>query len=171
VRRCSLEGRRYAASVFLILFFVFVVVPLVELAVIVTVAGAIGIFPTIALLILVSAIGAFLVKREGIGVMRRTQAAIQRGEVPGREMLDAALLMGAGALCVVPGFVTDAFGLLLLVPPVRRFIASRLIRRWTNGTSFVGATQQEIVDVEWVGDVTPRGSSSPSPIELGPVDD
>lgn len=171
MRRCSLEGRRYAANVFLILFFVFVVVPLVELAVIVTVAGAIGIFPTIALLILVSAIGAFLVKREGIGVMRRTQAAIQRGEVPGREMLDAALLMGAGALCVVPGFVTDAFGLLLLVPPVRRYIGSRLIRRWTKGTSFVGATRQEIVDVEWVGDVTPRKSSTRAPIELGPVDD
>lgn len=156
---------------FLVLFVVFVVVPLVELAVIITVAGAIGVFPTIALLILVSALGAFLVKREGIGVMRRTQAAINRGEIPGREMLDGALLMGAGALCVVPGFVTDAFGLILLLPPVRAFVGSRLIRRWTGRGSFVGASRQQIVDVEWVGDVTPRTTPTPPPIELGPADD
>lgn len=155
----------------MILFVVFVVVPLVELAVIVEVAGAIGLLPTIALLILVSAVGAFLVKREGIGVMRRTQAAINRGEVPGREMLDGALLMGAGALCVVPGFVTDTFGLLLLIPPVRHFVGSRLIHRWTKGASFIGATRQEVVDVEWVGDVTPRPSTKRAAIELGPVDD
>lgn len=156
---------------FVALFIVFVVVPLVELAVIVTVADAIGILPTIALLILVSAVGAYLVKREGIGVMRRTQAAVARGEIPGREMLDGALLMGAGALCIVPGFVTDAFGLLLLIPPVRRFVGSRLVRRWTRGASFAGRSRQEIVDVEWVGDVTPRTTTVRAPIELGPVDD
>ena len=77
---------------FLFLFCVFVVFPLIELGVVIAVAGWIGIVPTIAALIAMSAIGVWLVKREGLGVVRRTREAMNRGEVPGGEMLDAAML-------------------------------------------------------------------------------
>jgi len=96
--------------VFLFLFCVFVVFPLIELGVVIAVAGWIGIVPTIAALIAMSAIGVWLVKREGLGVVRRTREAMNRGEVPGGEMLDAAMLTIAGFLCFVPGFISGTIG-------------------------------------------------------------
>ena len=140
----------------------FVVVPLVELYVIVTVAQQIGAFPTLALLLTVSVFGAWLVKREGLGVMRRTQALVQAGELPAREMVDGALLLAAGSMLVVPGFVTDALGLLLVVPPVRALVRNRLIARWErrSGGPAGFSARGRVVDVEFIGDVTPRGPSS-----------
>jgi len=158
-----------------LLLLLFVVVPLVELYALVAVAGAIGLLPALAVLLACSVLGVWLVKREGLGVLRRMQATVNRGEVPATELVDGGLLVVAGALCLVPGFVTDAVGLLLLVPPVRHVVRARLIRRWSRGGTFpgsgrgrfVGAT---VVDVEYVGDVTPTRSpdNSGPPIELGP---
>ena len=149
-----------------LLLLLFVVVPLVELYVLVSVAGVIGTLPAIAALLAVSVLGVWLVKREGIGVLRRMQATAGRGEIPTNEVVDGGLLVVAGALCIVPGFVTGALGLLLIVPPVRRVFGNHLIRRWSLGRGpFFGTA---VVDVEYVGDVTPpRGPSGP-PIELGP---
>jgi len=160
-----------------LLFVLFVVVPIVELYVLVLVAGAIGWLPALALLLVVSFLGLWLVKREGIGVLRRTQGTLARGEVPANEMVDGGLLVVAGLLCVVPGYVTAAMGLLLLLPPVRAFVRNRLIHRWTRGAGLAGGRmpfmRAQVVDVEYIGDVTPdRGSSSGEgsgpPIELGP---
>src|SRR6478736_3289570 len=99
-----------------LLFVLFVVAPIVELYVLVLVAGAIGWLPALASLLVVSFLGVWLVKREGLAVLRRMQESLNRGEVPTTEMVDGGLLVVAGAMCVVPGFVTDALGLLLLVP-------------------------------------------------------
>jgi UPF0716 protein FxsA len=155
-----------------LLFLLFVVVPLVELYVLVAVAGAIGVFPALAILLGVSFLGVWLVKREGIGVLRRMQETLARGEMPAVEMIDGGLLVLAGAMCLVPGFVTDAFGLLLILPPVRAFVRNRLIHRWTNGRGLAGTggsfMRARVVDVEYVGDVTPRHDPSDPPIELGP---
>lgn len=155
-----------------LLFLLFVVVPLVELFVLVQVAGAIGWMPALALLLAVSFLGVWLVKREGIGVLRRTQDTLARGEMPANEMIDGGLLVVAGVLCVVPGFVTAAMGLLLILPPVRAFVRNRLIQRWTKGAGLAGGRlpfmRARVVDVEYVGDVTPDRGPSSSPIELGP---
>ena len=152
----------------LTLFLVFVVFPLIELGVVIFVADAIGIFPTIALLIAMSAFGAWLVKREGIGVMRRTRLAANRGELPG-----GAVLAIAGVLCIVPGFISGTIGLLLLIGPLRRPVGRRLLRRWTRVVSVVGFARgrRDVVEVEWVGDVTPAHSPPNAAIELGPVND
>ena len=157
----------------LTLFVVFVVFPLIELGVVIFVADAIGIFPTIVLLIAMSAFGAWLVKREGIGVMRRTRLAANRGELPGDQMLDGAMLAIAGVLCIVPGFISGTIGLLLLIGPVRRPVGRRLVRRWTRMASLVGFTgrRRGAVEVEWVGDITPTHSPPNPAIELGPVND
>ena len=116
-----------------VLLLVFLVVPFVELYVIIQVAHVIGALDTIALLIIVSAVGAWLVKREGLGVWRRTQRQIGRGGVPGNELLDGVLVLLAGALLLTPGFVSDALGILLLLPPVRfalrGYARRRLVRR------------------------------------------
>lgn len=161
-----------------LLFLLFVVVPLVELYVLVLVAGAIGWLPALALMLAVSFLGVWLVKREGLGVLRRTQDTLARGEMPANEVIDGGLLVVAGVLCVLPGFVTAAMGLLLILPPVRAFVRNRLIHRWTRGAGLAGGRmpfmRARVVDVEYIGDVTPdRGPSGPSagsgpPIELGP---
>lgn len=97
----------------------FLVVPFVELFVLIQVGQAIGTLPTIAVLVVVSIVGAWLVKKEGLGVVRRAQEQVRRGQVPGRELVDGVLILLAGALMLTPGFFTDVFGLALLVPPVR----------------------------------------------------
>lgn len=156
-----------------LLFLLFVVVPIVELYVLVSVAGVIGLLPALAALLAVSFLGVWLVKREGLGVLRRMQGSLNRGEVPAAEMVDGGLLAVAGAMCLVPGFVTDAFGLLLIVPPVRSFVRNRLVHRWTKGAGIPGSRapfmRARVVDVEYIGDVTPpRRGPTPPTTELGP---
>jgi UPF0716 protein FxsA len=112
-----------------LLALVFIVLPIVELAVIIQVGQAIGVFNTIAALLVVSFVGAWLVKREGMSVWRRFQQQVQMGVVPGREIGDGVLIMVAGALLISPGFVTDIFGILLLLPPVRAAVRSAALYR------------------------------------------
>lgn len=107
----------------------FVVVPLVELAVILQVGEALGVLDTVALLFLVSVVGAWLVKREGLSVWRRFNEQLNQGSVPGAELVDGVLILVAGAFLLTPGFVTDTVGLLLLVPPVRAGFRAALRRR------------------------------------------
>jgi len=114
-----------------VLFLVFLVMPIVELAVIIQVGQSIGVLNTIGLLLLVSIVGSWLVKREGAGVWRRFRSQMESGHVPGKEVADGVLIMLAGALLISPGFVTDCLGVLLLLPPVRAAIRARALRRLT----------------------------------------
>ena len=106
----------------------FLVVPFVELFVIIQVGQALGVIPTIALLIGVSLLGAAMVKREGMATLRRARQAVDAGRVPGRELVDGVLILFAGALLLTPGFFSDFFGILLLVPPVRAAFRAAAIR-------------------------------------------
>lgn len=117
---------------FAALALLFLVVPFVELFVLIQVGQAIGTLPTIGLLVVVSVVGAWLVKKEGLGVVRRAQEQARRGQVPAKELVDGVLILLAGALMLTPGFFTDIFGLALMVPPVRaavRAAASRQLSR------------------------------------------
>ena len=116
-------------AVVALLALLFIILPIVELAVIIQVGQAIGVFNTIAALLVVSFVGAWLVKREGMSVWRRFQQQVQMGVVPGREIGDGVLIMVAGALLISPGFVTDIFGILLLLPPVRAAVRSAALYR------------------------------------------
>lgn len=110
-----------------VLFLLFIVVPLLELLVIIQVGQWIGGVPTVLLLLGVSLVGAYLVKREGLRAWRRFRQALAEGRVPTREVFDGALLLLGGALLLTPGFLTDAFGLLMLLP-MGRSAARRLLR-------------------------------------------
>lgn len=116
----------------LALIVAFVLVPLAELAVIVQVGSAIGMVDTLGLLLLVSLIGGLLVKHQGVGVLRRIGVQLDLGRVPGRELVDGALILLAGALLLTPGFITDALGLVLLLPPVRAGARAVLRRRFAR---------------------------------------
>ncbi len=151
------------------LFVLFVVLPLVELYVIVTMAGLIGAFPALVLLLTVSLLGVLLVKHQGTGVWGRTRRTLERGEMPAAEMVDGGLLVAAGAMLIVPGFVTDIIGLLLLVPPVRSLFRNRLLLRWSAGSTLGRSPGSGFIDVEYLGDVTPPPPrTGMAPPELGP---
>lgn len=112
-----------------VLLVLFLVVPLAELYVIIQVGQAFGALNTIGLLILVSAAGAWLVKREGIGIWRRFQRQVEAGTVPGREIADGVMVLFAGALLLTPGFLTDVLALALLLPPVRAGVRTAALAR------------------------------------------
>lgn len=113
----------------LLLIFAFIVVPLIELAIIVQVGDLIGAVPTILLLLLVSLAGAWLVRREGTRAWSRFTETLRNGRVPTDEVLEGAMVLLGGALLLTPGFATDAVGLLLMILPVRALVASVLKRR------------------------------------------
>ena len=110
---------------------VFLVVPIIELVVIIQVGQVIGAWYTVALLVAISVVGAWLVKREGLGVIRRFRRQLEAGSIPGREIVDGVLILFAGALLLTPGFLTDLFGIMLLVPPVRAVIRTAVLRRFS----------------------------------------
>jgi UPF0716 protein FxsA len=112
----------------LLLVVLFVVAPLVELAVIVQVSGALGVLNTLGLLIAVSILGAWLAKREGLSVLRRIQSALDQGRLPSREVVDGGLILLAGSLMIAPGFISDCLALLLLIPPTRALARGPLLR-------------------------------------------
>ncbi|AKT51888.1 FxsA family protein [Arsenicicoccus sp. oral taxon 190] len=105
-----------------------VVVPVVEVAVIIAVGKVIGGWPTVAALLLLSALGAYLLKREGRAAWRALQEAIASGRMPAGELSDGALVLVGGTLLLAPGFVTDALGLLCLLPVTRRPARTLLTR-------------------------------------------
>jgi UPF0716 protein FxsA len=110
---------------FLILFIVWVVA---EIFVIVKVAEAIGVLLTIVLLIAAWPLGGWAMRSEGRMVWRRFNAAVAEGRPPGREVVDGVLVVLGGALLMVPGFISDGFGLLLLFPPTRSLLRAGLLR-------------------------------------------
>src|SRR4051794_41129275 len=112
-----------------VLFLLFVVVPVVEVFVFVQVASWIGALPALALVLVLSFAGLWLVKREGLSVARRVQTQMQQGELPTTDLVNGLLILVAGVLMVVPGFVTAFVGLLLLLPPTRAVARALVMRR------------------------------------------
>ena len=117
----------------LLLVVAFIVVPLVELYVIIQVGEAIGVWWTIALLLADSLLGGWLMRSQGRAAWRRFQRTVAEGRVPGREVADGGLIIFGGALLLTPGFVTDIFGALFLLPPTRAVIRRLILRRVTLG--------------------------------------
>ncbi len=133
-----------------VLFLLFIVLPIAELYVIIQVGGAIGIGWTLLLLLADSILGTTLLRSQGRTVWRRFNAALSEGRMPHREVIDGALVILGGAFLITPGFITDIFGVLLLLPPTRalgrRLIMSRIGRQVTVRVS--GGGRPPDFDVE-----------------------
>jgi UPF0716 protein FxsA len=109
-----------------LLFVAFLVVPIVEIYVLIQVGQVIGAGWTVLLLVADSVFGSWLLKREGGRAWRALRMALQEGRMPARELADAALIVFGGALMISPGFVTDIFGLVAILP-ITRPIARRIL--------------------------------------------
>jgi UPF0716 protein FxsA len=149
----------------LVLFFIFIVVPIVELYVIVQVADVIGVLETIALLIVVAILGSWLLKRQGMAAWSRFRLAMAEGRVPTEEITDGMMIMFGGALLLTPGFVSDALGFVLLFPPTRAVVKAasrRTIKRWVlrrTGTSGIYAARVIRVERDAKKSERPPGSA------------
>jgi UPF0716 protein FxsA len=133
----------------------FIGVPIAEIATFIEVGGLIGLWPTLAVIVLTAVIGTALLRRQGLKVLEQAQVALSQGRPPVSSVVDGVFLLIAAALLLTPGFLTDAVGFLLLIEPFRRLIAQHLWR-WA----------QNNMDVEFV---TPGGRTPPDP--SGPVID
>jgi len=109
----------------------FILVPIIEIAVFIQVGDVLGLGATIAVVFITAVIGVNLLKQQGLKAWSDIQLKMAQGQVPATEMASAAQLLFAGGLLLTPGFVTDAVGFSLMVPAVRLIVAHFLMRRWT----------------------------------------
>jgi UPF0716 protein FxsA len=112
-----------------LLVVLFILLPIAEIWFIIEVGQLIGPWWTIALLIGLSVAGAWLVKWQGIFTLARMRGELMRGRMPTNQLVDGALILVAGALMLTPGFITDIFGIMLLLPPVRAVLRAPLVKR------------------------------------------
>ncbi|MBO0663483.1 membrane protein FxsA [Jiella sp. MQZ9-1] len=114
---------------FALIPFFLLIIPAMEIAVFIVVGNLIGLWPTLALVVVTAMLGSLLLKRQGLSTLQRIQAEISTGHVPGRELVDGVMIMAAGLLLLTPGLVTDTIGFLLFVPGIRNVIRSSLSKR------------------------------------------
>ena len=105
---------------FRILFLLFIIVPIIEISVLMQVGQWLGVWPTVAIVIVTAWLGAKNVRQQGIATVQSLQTKMAQGHMPSDEIVAGLLLLVAGVTLITPGFVTDAFGLLLLVPAFRK---------------------------------------------------
>ena len=117
---------KHPVPIGMILLIALIGVPLIEIGVLIEVGGWLGVGPTLALIVLTAVIGTWMLRRQGFVVLRRAQEQLERGAVPVAEVFEGFCLVIAGALLLTPGFVTDAVGGLLLLPPIRATLYRRL---------------------------------------------
>ncbi|MGF1701738.1 membrane protein FxsA [Photobacterium makurazakiensis] len=114
---------------FPILLFLFIVVPIVEIALFVQVGGFLGMWPTIGLVLLTAIVGASLVRSQGIATLMSVQNRLQQGELPAQQIVEGVMLAVSGVLLLTPGFMTDALGMMVLLPAPRAMLAKQLMSR------------------------------------------
>lgn len=104
------------------IFLLILVVPAAEIAILLTFGNLIGVWPTVALILLTGVVGAYLAKRQGLEAIRKAQLQMQNGQVPGEALLDGICILIGGILLLTPGFLTDLTGLLLLAPATKKLM-------------------------------------------------
>tara|TARA_Y100000590_G_C15518192_1_gene938246 strand:- start:278 stop:649 length:372 start_codon:yes stop_codon:yes gene_type:complete len=115
-----------------LLFLGFFAVAITEIYLIISVSQYAGVFNTVFLLILVTLFGAWMVRRQGLSILRHAQTDLAEGRMPGRSIVDGILVVTAGVFMLTPGFATDILGFLLLLPFIRIVFREVLIRRFAN---------------------------------------
>ncbi len=122
--------------VFRYLFLLFLLVPLVEIYFLIQVGKVIGAGWTVFFVVFTAVLGAALLRVQGLSTLNRVQRSLEQGQLPAVDLLEGLMLLVAGTLLLTPGFVTDAIGFVLLVPPLRRQAAHWLIRKGLMGGGF-----------------------------------
>ncbi len=138
----------------------FLLVPLAELALLISVGQQIGVWATLAIVVGTAFAGSLILHQQGLQALRRAMESSAAGRPPVEPVVDGAFLLFAGGLLLTPGLITDAIGFALLVPPIRRFIARRLFK-------FIMARANIVVNMQYGSDGT---GGSPSPDNSTTID-
>lgn len=145
----------------------FLLTPVVELALLIQLGDLIGFWPTVGIILVTGFTGTYLAKREGLSAWRRLRAQIDRGGLPGQELLDGVIILIAGALLITPGVLTDVTGFIGLLPftraPIRRYVMKRITRAVEKGT--LGVSFGSFGSASW------DAMSGPPPGTAAPDDD
>ena len=134
--------------------------PLIEIALFIVVGRAIGVLPTLGLVIAAIIVGGFVLRQQGLGVLNRMRTNMQTGTLPGQTLFDGMLLALAAVLLIIPGFLGDVVAILLLLPPVRAWLYKTLTRNITvvqTTTSYRSTSPS---------DATPPHINGPGTIDL-----
>ncbi|OEY65124.1 FxsA family protein [Marinobacter sp. X15-166B] len=121
-----------------IVVLVFIIVPIVEMAVLIKVGTMIGVLSTVALVFLTAIVGAALLRQQGLATLLKANQRLNSGELPGKEVAEGILIAVGGVLLLTPGFVTDALGLLCLLPGSRQWLAARVLKKMVVSGSVSG---------------------------------
>ncbi len=146
------------------LFLLFLAVPLIEIALFVQVGGAIGLFPTLAIVVLTAIAGTYLVRSQGMAVLSQLQNRMSELQDPTEPLAHGAMILFSGALLLTPGFFTDAVGLSLMIPAVRsavfRFVRDRVVvHEFSYGDAQRNPPEPEVIDGEFEEVEKPSGPS------------
>jgi UPF0716 protein FxsA len=112
-----------------LLILLIILIPAADISILLLSGKAIGVFPTVFLILFTGVVGAYLAKSQGLRTLRRAQAELSSGQIPGDAVLDGICILVGGTLLVTPGFITDILGFLLLLPLTRVFF-KYLLRTW-----------------------------------------
>lgn len=107
-------------NIFKSLFLVFLIIPILEIYLLISIGGLIGAIPTVFAIVATAAIGALLIRHQGVATLNKVQKSLKKGEIPAIEMLEGLVLLICGALLLTPGFFTDGLGFIALIPITRR---------------------------------------------------
>lgn len=149
----------------MILFLAFILVPLIEIALFIQIGGGIGLWPTLAIVVLTAMLGTWLVRNQGRQALHQVQSSFERADNPAEPLAHGAMILVAGILLLTPGFFTDAIGFALLTPPVRvatfKYIKARLnVQSFPMGSAR-SAHGAETIDGEWEEVHRPRDPDAP----------
>ncbi len=114
------------------LFFLFTLVPVIELWLLIRVGSIIGFFPTIGIVVLTGVVGAWMARIQGLSVISELNTSVAQGKVPGKELVNAVLVFVGGALLLTPGFVTDILGFSMIMPGTRDMISAFLMNYFSK---------------------------------------
>ncbi len=136
-----------------ILFAVFLIVPLIEIAFFVLIGNAIGLWPTLAGVLITAVVGSLVLRHQGMAVLTDLRQQMAQGRVPARAMADAALIGAGGLMLLLPGYFSDLIGILLLLPPTRQLIYTLVLSRFTvvTTTSYTAQRPEEssrVIDLD-----------------------
>ncbi|RFU70738.1 membrane protein FxsA [Peribacillus saganii] len=114
------------------LLLILIIVPALEICTLLLSGRTIGFFPTIFLIIATGIAGAYLAKKQGMETIRNAQFQMRTGQIPGEALLDGICILAGACFLLTPGFITDAIGFFLLLPPTRKMIKPLLLKLIRN---------------------------------------
>jgi UPF0716 protein FxsA len=154
--------------VFPVLLLLFICVPVIEIGLFIQVGDLLGLWPTIAIVLATAFAGAALVRSQGMQTLMSVQSRLQQGEMPAQQILEGVMLAVAGVLLLTPGFMTDAFGMLVLLPAPRAILAKWLMTRVKMNSFSAGAGFNQQSGFGGQGGFGDQGGFGHNPFQQGP---